>query len=93
VENLLKRIFPAIITTYSLCSLCLAHEIFHHIEHTSWGTAGRPVTIPAKLLWLIPVQRAVTGAGEAAAHLFVKELLNLEYSPVFINKKLEAVYV
>jgi hypothetical protein len=85
VENLLKRIFPAMISGYSLCALCLAHEIFHHIEHISLGATGRVVTVPAKLLWVIPVRRTVAGASEVAAHLFVKELLNLEYSPVFIN--------
>jgi hypothetical protein len=93
VENFLKRMFPAIIAVHSLCSLCLAHEIFHHIEHASLGATGRLIGIPAKLLWLIPVRRTVAAASEAAAHLFVKELLNLEYSPVFINKKLEDVYV
>jgi hypothetical protein len=93
VENLLKQIFPAIFTKYGLISLCLAHEFFHHLEYIATGAIGRVVTIPVKLLWMIPVQRNFARASEAAAHLFVKELLNLEYSPVFINKQLEDFYV
>ena len=68
---------------YSLCSLCVAHECFHHLEEL-YGRTPELAEIELPSLFGRRCYRPPC-ASEVAAHMFVQTLLSLPRSPAEIE--------
>lgn len=63
-----------------LLSLCLAHELFHHLEVVKIGKISKAITLPC-CMFGIRYSRSIEAAREIAAHTFVQCLFRLPCSP------------
>lgn len=63
--------------------LCLAHELFHHLEAVEIGKVSEQVKFPQKICGFV-FRRPVEAAREIAAHAFVMRLLRLAGPPAAI---------
>ena len=68
----------------SLLLLCLAHELFHHIELKKIGKVSKQVKFPYKMFGFLNFHREIEAAREIAAHAFVIRLFALTKSPAYI---------
>ena len=68
---------------YSLCSLCVAHECFHHLEEL-YGRASELAELELASVFGRRRYRPPC-ASEVAAHMFVQTLLSLARSPAEIG--------
>lgn len=88
-EAALARVRPDFFAAARLSDLCLAHELFHHLEWRRFGATGRLVSLRRSLFGLIPVVHHVAAASEAAAHMFVKAWFGLDFTPHLFKETLE----
>lgn len=65
----------------SLLALCLAHELFHHLEAVKIGKVSDQVKISYKIFGFLRFHRRIEATREIAAHAFVMRLFNLTTSP------------
>ena len=77
MQQILAGVHPEYFRQYSLHHMCLAHELFHHLESVKNGSTGRIAGIPGKLFGLIPFTHWIAEGSEIAAHAFVCTLLDL----------------
>ncbi|NMA66180.1 MAG: hypothetical protein GX957_08080 [Clostridiaceae bacterium] len=91
-EKNLTEIQPRYFEHYSLEDMCLAHELFHHIEHTVFGSTGKIAFVNKKLIGKIKIKKYFPEISEIAAHTFVKVLLNLNFSTYDFSEKLNEYY-
>ena len=80
MQEILSVNHPEYFCRYDLFDMCLAHELFHHLETVKNGVTGKIAGIPVKLLGLISATHWLPEGSEIAAHAFVKELLALDFS-------------
>lgn len=80
MQEILSVNHPEYFLQYDLFDMCLSHELFHHLETVKNGVTGKIAGIPVKLLGLIPTTHWLPEGSEIAAHVFVKELLALDFS-------------
>lgn len=72
---------PAAFQHIGLLSLCMAHELFHHLEAVKLGKVSNYVKVPYALFGLIKLKRGIEATREIAAHTFVMCLFRLTQSP------------
>lgn len=77
MQQILAGVHPEYFRQYSLHHMCLAHELFHHLESVKNGSTGRIAGIPGKLFGVIPITHWIAEGSEIAAHAFVCTLLDL----------------
>ena len=88
-EEYLRSVNPDFFSSVSMKGMCIAHELFHHIERGLLKGTGRIVSIPVKRLGIFPAVHYVSQASEAAAHTFVKHWLKLSFSPYLFREIIE----
>lgn len=79
MQQILAQVHPEYFREYSLRHMCLAHELFHHLESVKNGSTGKIAGVPGKLFGAIPITHWVAEGSEIAAHAFVRTLLNLSF--------------
>lgn len=70
---------------YELYELCIARELFHHMENTLSGKASHHVRFKDRFLGLFPVSRPVEAAREIACVVFVQDFLGLPEAPLMMR--------
>lgn len=90
MQEILSVNHPEYFCQYDLFDMCLSHELFHHLETVKNGVTGKIAGIPVKLLGLIPTMHWLPEGSEIAAHAFVKELLNLDFSTYTFAEEMAA---
>jgi hypothetical protein len=65
--------------------MLLAHELYHHLENTSLGSASRRYPLERKIWGLLTLPRRVSALDEIAAHSFVQELCDLAMAPAVLD--------
>lgn len=90
-EALLRTVRPEYFERYTLMDLCLAHEMFHVLEHREFGTVDKIISEKIGPGFL-RVRHYFPDASEVAAHSFVKELLGLNFSTYGFADELRRIY-
>lgn len=80
MQSTLEKNHPEYFESHTLAQMCLAHELFHHLECTENRTTGKLISAPAKALGLFPYRHYFPEGSEIAAHRFVSLVLDLEFS-------------
>jgi hypothetical protein len=69
----------------SIDFICIAHELFHHIEVTETGLVSKKVKVTTCKIGPFHLRSGVPTLSEIAADSFVKTLLNLKCSPSLVD--------
>lgn len=80
MQDTLERTHPEYFERYSLTEMCLAHELFHHLECMENRSTGKIISTQAKRFGFFPYKHYFSEGSEIAAHRFVSVLLGLEFS-------------
>jgi len=80
MQEILSANHPEYFCWHDLFDMCLAHELFHHLETVKNGVTGKIAGIPVKRIGFIPATHWLSEGSEIAAHAFVKELLDLDFN-------------
>lgn len=80
IEQNKHTVFPHL----CLQSLCLAHELFHHLETVEIGKVSEHVRVPYTTFGFLRFNRGIEATREIAAHAFVMRLFHLDKSPADI---------
>ncbi len=89
MQESLSKVCPEYFETCSLIEMCLAHEMFHHIEHEEYGVTGRIIRVRSGLM---PFLHSVDEGSEIAAHTFVSALLELPFSTYTFAEQLKELW-
>ena len=92
VSEALKRIYPQVFERYSLSTLCLAHEMFHHLEQSELGSNGGVLRLEQKLWGPFHYRHRVEEGSEIAAHTFVQVLFELPISTYDFSSDISQAY-
>jgi len=68
-----------------LMKLLIAHELFHHLEHTRFGPTPERLKIHKWSLGPIEHVVKIRTAGEVSAHAFAETLLDIKQSPMVFD--------
>lgn len=90
MQDILAERHPSYFEKYDLVQMCLAHELFHHLESMKNGTTGRIAGIPGKFLGIFPYRSWMEEGSEIAAHSFVSALLDLAFNTYFFAEEMAA---
>lgn len=71
-----------------LTNICVAHELFHHIERTSSCFVNLGYKVAVLNLGFIKIEKSLAALSEIAAHAFAKRLLSLPCLPCALNPAL-----
>ncbi len=71
-----------------LTNICVAHELFHHIERKSSCFVNLGYRAVVLNLGFIKIEKSLTALSEIAAHAFAKRLLSLPCLPCALNPAL-----
>ena len=64
-----------------LTSICVAHELYHHLELHSMNFVNLGYKIPIMDLGFIKIEKSLSVLSEIAAHAFARYMLELPYLP------------
>lgn len=87
-ESLAKRNIEVKNFFSNTTQICIAHEIFHHIERTELSFVNFAFRVDIINLGFIKLQKSLVMLGEIAAHSFSKYLLKLPLLPCFLDSAL-----
>ena len=71
-----------------LTQICAAHEIYHHIERTTFDFIDLTYCVPIVNLGFIKIEKSVRSLSEIAAHSFARTLLGLPFLPCHLDPHL-----
>jgi len=84
IEKKMAALKPNFLNNHSLITLCIAHELFHHLGNTCLGPASSRIRVEVRWLGLFKRRKPTGIAREIAAHAFVKRFLGLPCSPAVV---------
>lgn len=87
IEKYTKRLGKnhEVLKRYNLLTICVAHELFHHIENINTSKASYKIRLERSFCKIIKYHIKPESAREIAAHAFVQELLGIDVSSVLIE--------
>lgn len=68
----------------NLTNICVAHELYHHIERQTFCYINLSYKVPIVDLKLIKIEKSLTMLSEIAAHSFAMRLMGLPRLPCII---------
>ena len=71
-----------------LTRICAAHEIYHHIERTTFDFIDLTYCVPILNLGFLKIEKSIRSLSEIAAHAFARRLLALPFLPCCIDPRL-----
>ena len=71
-----------------LTQICAAHEIYHHIERTTFDFIDLTYCVPIINLGFLKIEKSVRSLSEIAAHAFAKSYLRLPFLPCCLDAQL-----
>ncbi len=73
----------------NLTNICVAHEIYHHLERCSLTFVDLAYKVPVLDLKIFRIEKSLTTLSEIAANAFAMKLMNLPGLPCVINRELK----
>ena len=71
-----------------LTNVCVAHELYHHLEHENFNFVNLIYKIPILDFGFLKVERTPGTLSEIAANSFAKKLMGLSFFPTVIHGSL-----
>ncbi len=71
----------------NLTNICVAHEIYHHIERQTFCFLNLVYKVPVLDLKLIRIEKSLSVLSEIAAHAFAMKLMELPRLPCIIHEE------
>lgn len=76
--------FP-VYTGPMLPGICVAHELFHHIEHDTSRFVNNGYRLPVLDIGFLKIEKSLSALSEIAAHSFARSLLGLPFLPCALD--------
>jgi len=86
-EKLPKKDKTGRIFLSNLTNICVAHEIYHHIERQTFCFINLAYKAPVVDFKLFRIEKSMTMLSEIAAHSFAKKLMDLPSLPCIIQEE------
>ena len=86
-EKLPKKDKPGRIFLSNLTNVCVAHEIYHHIERQTFCFMNLAYKVPIVDFKLFCIEKSMTMLSEIAAHAFAMKLMDLPHLPCIIQEE------
>jgi hypothetical protein len=90
-ENLLRREKVNRVFLSNLTNICVAHEIYHHMERKTLNFVNLMYKVPVFDIKLIRIEKSLTVLSEVAANAFAKKIMDLPGLPCVVNQGLRDV--
>jgi hypothetical protein len=68
-----------------LTGMCVAHELFHHIEHDTGRFVNNGYRLPVLDMGFLKIEKSLSVLSEIAAHSFARSLLGLPFLPCALD--------
>lgn len=88
-EKMPKKDKPGRVFLSNLTNICVAHEIYHHIERQTFCYMNLACKVPVVDLKLIRIEKSLTMLSEIAAHAFAMKLMGLPRLPCIIFEEFQ----
>lgn len=86
-EKLPKKDKTGRVFLSNLTNICVAHEIYHHIERQTFCFMNLAYKIPIVDFKLFRIEKSMTVLSEIAAHAFAMKLMDLPRLPCIIHEE------
>jgi hypothetical protein len=90
-EKLPKKDKPGRVFLSNLTNICVAHEIYHHIERQAFCFVNLTCKVPIVDFKLFRIEKSMTMLSEIAAHAFAMKLMDLPHLPCIIQEEYRSI--